>query len=148
MSHNTLDVDASPEDVWALFSDGWSYATWVVGAARIRQVDEGWPAPGTLIHHSVGMWPLLINDVTKVLSSDGHRELVLEVNAWPGGRGTVTLRCEPLGPGRTRVVMEEQATHGPASYIPGPVEDAMLHWRNSETLRRLSYLVRSRAGSR
>ena len=37
-----------------MLSDGWSYATWVVGAARIRDVDDGWPTVGTKIHHPSG----------------------------------------------------------------------------------------------
>ena len=36
---------------------GWSFATWVVGACRIRSVDPGWPSAGTGIEHSVGAWP-------------------------------------------------------------------------------------------
>lgn len=144
MSHNTIEVQGRPEDVFAVLGDGWSYATWVVGAARIREVDDGWPAAGTRIHHSVGLWPLLINDVTQVESSDPPHELVLIANAWPGGQGRIVLRCEPLGEGRTRVVMDETATSGPAALIPTPVESAMLHWRNTESLRRLSYLVASR----
>ena len=34
----------SSDAVLDVLSDGWSYATWVVGTARIRAVDPGWPA--------------------------------------------------------------------------------------------------------
>jgi hypothetical protein len=47
-------VDASSEDVMAVLIDGWTYAEWVVGASRIRDVDKDFPAPGARIHHSVG----------------------------------------------------------------------------------------------
>lgn len=40
-------VDAPAEAVWSVLADGWSYANWVVGAARVRDVDPGWPAQGT-----------------------------------------------------------------------------------------------------
>ena len=55
-----------------MLSDGWLYALWVVGAARMRDVDEGWPAVGTRLHHSVGTWPLLIDDTTEVLEVRGE----------------------------------------------------------------------------
>ena len=44
--------------------------TWAVGAARIREVDEDWPAVGARIHHSVGAWPVLISDTTVVEEVD------------------------------------------------------------------------------
>ena len=37
----TRDVDAPGQAVWDVLADGWSYATWVVGASRVRDVDEG-----------------------------------------------------------------------------------------------------------
>ena len=35
-------VAAPAEAVWAVLADGWQYATWVVGASRVRAVDAGW----------------------------------------------------------------------------------------------------------
>jgi hypothetical protein len=32
-------TSAGPGEVWSVLSDGWLYASWVVGAARIRAVD-------------------------------------------------------------------------------------------------------------
>ena len=43
----TRDFDASPGDVWDVLSDGWLYPCWVVGAARMRDVDEAWPEKGS-----------------------------------------------------------------------------------------------------
>ena len=40
-------VAAPAEAVWAVLADGWQYATWVVGASRVRAVDAGWPRAGT-----------------------------------------------------------------------------------------------------
>ena len=34
-------VDAPAEAVWDVLADGWQYATWVVGASRVRAVDPG-----------------------------------------------------------------------------------------------------------
>jgi hypothetical protein len=144
MSRTTRVLHCSPEDVFKVFSDGWSYATWVVGAARIRAVDEGWPAQGTQIHHSVGLWPMLISDNTEVEHVDAPRELQLKVRIWPTGSGRVKLTCIPRG-SDTEVVMEERLVSGPISWMPNPVQDALLHARNMEALNRLAYLAERRA---
>ena len=34
--------DAPASDVWAVLSDGWLYPCWVVGAARMREVESSW----------------------------------------------------------------------------------------------------------
>lgn len=40
MSENERLIHASVEDVFAVLTDGWSYASWVVGASRIRDKDS------------------------------------------------------------------------------------------------------------
>jgi hypothetical protein len=145
MSRTARVMNCTPEDVFDVFRDGWSYATWVVGAARIRRVEDGWPEVGTHIHHSVGMWPLLVSDNTEVEAYDPPRELRLKVRVWPGGEGIVTMRCSPRGPEQTEVVMEERLHSGPVSWLPNPVEDLFLHGRNVEALRRLAYLAERKA---
>ena len=65
MAQNTRLMHATPEQVWAVLSDGWLYPVWV-GASRMREVDETWPEVGSKLHHSVGAWPLLIDDNTEV----------------------------------------------------------------------------------
>lgn len=145
MSRTTRVMNCSPEDVFEVLSDGWSYATWVVGAARIRDVDEGWPALGTKIHHSVGLWPMLINDNTEVEKIEAPRELQLKVRVWPSGEGVVRVLCIPRGPQQTEVVMEEQLVSGPVSWLPTVGKDAILHARNVEALHRLAYLAERKA---
>lgn len=147
MSRTSRVFDCTPTDVFAVLEDGWSYGMWVVGAARIRDVDTGWPEPGTKIHHSVGAWPLLISDNTEVEAVDAPRMIQLRVRAWPTGEGRVTVTCEQRNDGRTQVVIEERAVSGPATLIPEPVQDLMLHHRNREALERLAYLAEHRARS-
>jgi uncharacterized protein YndB with AHSA1/START domain len=46
MISTSRPIEATTEQVWAVLSDGWLYAGWVVGASRIREVDPRWPAVG------------------------------------------------------------------------------------------------------
>lgn len=144
MSRTTKVMRCRPQDVFDVLADGWSYATWVVGAARIRAVDENWPDEGSEIHHSVGAWPVLLSDTTVVEHVDAPRELRLRARAWPTGEARVVVRCRADG-ARTEVTLEEQVVSGPARMLPAPVQDALLHPRNVEALRRLAYLAESRA---
>lgn len=139
-------MQARPAEVYAVLADGWSYAAWVVGASRIRTVDPGWPAVGMRIHHSVGVWPLLINDNTEVLAVTPERELVLRARGWPAGEATVRFLLSPAGTAATDVTIEEDVTSGPGRLLPPPVRTALLVPRNTETLRRLALLVEKGAG--
>lgn len=143
MSRNTRLLHATPDDVWAILADGWLYPLWVVGASRMREVDDHWPETGALLHHSVGTWPLLIDDTTEVLECVPGSLLRLRARAWPGGAAEVTIRLEPAG-AETEVVIEEDAVAGPARMVPKPLRDAPLAWRNVETLRRLAYVAERR----
>jgi hypothetical protein len=140
----TQEAMASAEAVWSVLADGWMYATWVVGACRIRAVDENWPAPGTQIHHSVGAWPVLINDTSTVLKSDPARDLVLRARAWPAGEATVHVSIEALGPERSRIHLREDAVAGPAKLLPQSVRQLSLIPRNTESLRRLALIAGGR----
>jgi len=143
MSTTTRSVSATPEQVWKVLSDGWLYPLFVVGASRMRDVDESWPAVGARLHHSVGTWPLLIDDTTEVLEVEEGRRLLLKARGWPAGEAHVDISLRPDGD-TTLVTMEEDATAGPGVLVPKPLRDAQLHWRNVEALRRLAFVVEGR----
>jgi uncharacterized protein YndB with AHSA1/START domain len=136
-------VKATPESVWRVLADGWLYPLWVVGASRVRQVDDTWPEPGSKIHHSVGLWPAVINDETEVIERTPGTVIGLRAKAWPVGEATVTLRLEPRG-ASTTVRMQEDATAGPARLVPKPVRAPVIIVRNRESLRRLAWLSERR----
>ena len=117
MSTNTRIVAATPEHVWNVLADGWLYPLWVVGASRMREVDDHWPEIGARLHHSVGSWPLLIDDFTEVLDASPASMLRLRARTWPIGAAEVTLRLSPVGTD-TEVTIEEQVTSGPAALVP------------------------------
>ncbi|HEY0641464.1 MAG TPA: SRPBCC family protein [Pseudonocardiaceae bacterium] len=134
-------MDAPAERVFDVLADGWNYAGWVVGASHIRDVDPGWPAAGTRIHHSVGPWPFAIRDTTEVLAVEPGRMLLLRVRFWPLGSGTVRLDIEPRGTGTSYVRMTEHVDAGPVALLPRPAQTLVLRPRNDESLRRLEALV-------
>lgn len=143
----TREIEAAPGDVLAVLADGWSYASWVVGASRIRDVDKGFPAPGTRIHHSVGAWPILLHDTTHVLEYEPDRRLRLEAKAWPLGQATVEITVEPEA-GGSRVTMVEDVSEGPVRLVPQPIRQLGIAPRNRESLRRLAYLAEGRRSRR
>ncbi|HET6561173.1 MAG TPA: SRPBCC domain-containing protein [Marmoricola sp.] len=144
MSVNERVFNASPQAVWAVLSDGWLYPLWVVGATRMREVDDTWPQKGSRLHHSVGVWPAVINDYTEVLEVEPLRRLVLRARAWPMGEAKVVLELEGLG-STTKVRIIEDPSAGPGQLVPSPVREPMLKWRNVEALGRLAHLVEGRA---
>lgn len=143
MSTRRRVLDATPQQVWNVLADGWLYPLFVVGASRMREVDAGWPAPGSKLHHSVGAWPLLLDDTTEVLECEPISYLKLRAKGWPAGEADVELRIEPRGAG-AEVSITEDVVSGPGRLVPKPVRDPQISWRNVETLRRLAYLAERR----
>jgi uncharacterized protein YndB with AHSA1/START domain len=143
---NYRPFDCPPEKVFAVLADGWLYPSWVVGASRIRRVDESWPAQGSAIHHSVGVWPALIDDSTSVLEWDPPRHVLLKARGWPIGEAQIAIDVKPRGEGCV-VRITEDATAGPGRFVPSFVRDAAIGARNTETLRRLAYLAEGGAGA-
>ncbi|WP_241031932.1 SRPBCC family protein [Rhodococcus koreensis] len=134
------DTTASAARVWSVLSDGWMYPVWVVGAARMRAVENNWPEVGSRLHHSVGLWPALLHDHTEVLSAVEGRELRLLARALPAGQAEVTLLLEPRGTG-CRIEMSEMVAHRPFNRIPREVHDTLVYPRNRESLRRLKFIA-------
>ena len=109
---NDCRMDVTPGQVWSVLADGWLYPLWVVGATRVRDVDADWPAKGKQIHHSVGVWPAMIDDTTEVLESEPGHLLRLRARGWPAGEAEVVIRLTSAGPG-SHVTIEEDMVSGP-----------------------------------
>jgi hypothetical protein len=144
MAENTRLVHATPQKVWDVLSDGWLYPVWVVGASRMREVEDTWPAVGSKLHHSVGVWPMLLDDNTEVVEMVELELLSLQARGWPIGEARVDIRLEPVG-AETQVTIAEDAITGPGKLAPAPIRAATITWRNSETLRRLAYVAERRS---
>lgn len=143
MSVNTTTVRATPTQVWEILSDGWLYPLWVVGATRMREVDDHWPAVGARLHHSAGVWPLVIDDTTEVLDAEPGSMLRLRARGWPAGEAEVVITLTPQG-SDTLVELREDATAGPGRWVPSPLRTPLIGWRNVEALRRLTALAEGR----
>jgi hypothetical protein len=141
---NRRSLSCAPEDVFAVLSNGWLYPTWVVGASRMRDVEPAWPAPGASIHHSFGVWPVLIDDTTSILEWDPPRHAKLKARGWPAGSAHVDIDVVPEPTG-CRVTITEDAVEGPGALIPKPIRSAAILLRNKETLQRLAYLAEGHA---
>jgi hypothetical protein len=144
VSRNEKTINTAPDKVWEVLSDGWLYPLWVVGATRMRAVDDTWPQPGSKLHHSAGVWPLAVDDTTEVVECEPASYLQVIARGWPLGEAEVRLRLTGMGT-RTRVTLEEHPVKGPGALVPKPIYTPLLMWRNVESLRRLAFLVEGRA---
>ena len=133
-------MKVEPDRVFEVLADGWQYTGWVVGASHVRAVEPSWPSVGARIHHSFGVWPLVLRDDTTVEVCDRPSRLVLLANGGPLGQARVEIRLEP-DPAGTRVTMEETVVKGPGQALPRPVMDRLIIPRNRESLARLAALA-------
>ncbi len=102
------------QDVFAVLIDPYTYPQWLVGCREIRDVDDGWPEPGTSFHHRVGLvGPITVADHSKLIEIEAPRHLALEVMARPFIRARVDFVLSSVGSPaarRTRIVLAEVPT--------------------------------------
>jgi hypothetical protein len=147
VSRVSREFTCTPDAVFDVLQDGWLYPSWVVGASRMRGVDHLWPHTGAQLHHSVGSWPLLINDTTTSVDYRPPVRFRLRARAWPTGEADVLIEITPTPTGCT-VTMTEDAVAGPGRLVPRPLRTALLTSRNRESLRRLAFTAEGRAHTR
>jgi Polyketide cyclase / dehydrase and lipid transport len=131
-------IRTTPDRVFAVLADGWTYSDWVVGTVHVRDVDEAWPAPGSVLHHKAGPWPLSLQDSSTVVACEPGKSLTLKAGLWPLGQAHVRLDLRHHGTTATRVTMTEDFEAGPLLLLRNKVNDLVLHRRNIESLRRLA----------
>lgn len=139
MSTVRTTLAATVPEVWAALIDARTYPRWLIGAKRIRRVDDGWPAPGTAFHHEVGLGgPVTIADRTRCVSLDPQRCLELDVRARPLVHATVTFRLTPVADG-TEVSLEEHpnGVHRLLTPLMGP----LVAGRNKASLAKLGQVL-------
>ncbi|MET0899165.1 MAG: SRPBCC family protein [Mycobacterium sp.] len=138
------DTKASRHEVWAVLADGWTYSQWVVGNSRMRAVDANWPEVGSTIRHSIGVWPLLLDDLTVVQQCQPLEELVLLAKGRPFGKARITLRLYDTDGGGCRIEMAEVPVGVPMGWVPDRLSLAAAIPRNRECTWRLAALAERR----
>ena len=136
----TRDIAATRQRVWAVLADGWTYSGWVVGNSRIRAVSAAWPATGSRILHSIGVWPTVIDDETVVQSCVPEERLVLLAKIRPAAEARITLELVDTADG-CRVQMTEVAVSAPLRWVPDAVQLTGVAPRNRECLWRLAMIA-------
>ena len=143
LAYTSVEMDAPVPDVFAVLVDAHSYPRWLIGAAEVRRVDDGWPAPGTRFHHRVGLGPLSLADSTEVIAIEQDRMLQLAVRARPLISAVVTFRL--VGDGvRSVLTWEEEPALRLVGNLVRPVVDPLTHLRNHRSLQRLAVVVAQR----
>ena len=143
MSRTVATIKASPDRIFDVLEDPFTYAYWVVGCKRIRYVERTWPQPGSGFHHTVGVGPLATKDETRVVRRERPYLLELDARAWPAGAARVVLKVTAKGTGST-VEMIETPVRGPAKMLHNPLLDAAAHARNTVALVRLARVAEGR----
>lgn len=138
------ETSASREEVWGVIADGWTYSQWVVGNSRMRAVDPNWPQVGSTIRHSVGVWPLLVDDVTIVEDCRPQQQLVLLAKGRPFGKARITLRLFDIDGGGCRIEMAEVPVGAPMGWVPKRLALAAAFPRNRECTSRLAAIAERR----
>lgn len=141
----TRETTASREQVWSVIADGWTYSQWVVGNSRMRAVDSAWPAEGSAIHHSIGVWPLVLDDVTTVEICRPGELLVLLAKGRPLAKARVTLRLSDTADGGCRIEMAEIPIGAPLGWVPQKAALAAAAPRNRECTSRLVAIAERRS---
>ena len=141
MATTSIVIEASPADVFAVLSDGWTYSNWVVGTSHIRAVQANWPSVGSRLYHAVGAWPMVTRDYSEVEKLEPDSEIVLYASGSKLGSARIRITVEPH-PDGSQVAIHETPVDGPGKWLHNPLQDVLLHRRNIESLHRLRATVR------
>ncbi len=143
MAVNRAVVAAPPEAVFAVLSDPAAFGAFVVGSKHVRRFDPTWPDRGAAFHHTLGLGPFVLRDLTRVEEVEENRRLVLRAQMRPFSVNRVAFTLRPVE-GGTEVEVEEYAVEGPVAAVWNPVFEAGMGLRNQEMLRRLTAIVERR----
>jgi hypothetical protein len=142
MAINTVEVDATPDEVYRVLLDPYAYPEWVVGARKVRAADLEWPEVGSSFHHSV----LVAGpDRSEMLHREENRRVVLKVFARPLAIAIVDIELAPTSKG-TRVQIKEAPAPETKLRLIRLMLDPLIWVRNAEAMRRFRRLVESRSG--
>ncbi|MDT4948676.1 MAG: hypothetical protein QOJ37_1271 [Pseudonocardiales bacterium] len=140
MAVNSVRINASRSQVFAVLANGWMYSNWVVGTSHMRAVEADWPAVDSRLFHASGIWPLVARDETQVEAMEMDRRLELTARGRPLGEAKVVIELVDDDPG-CLVTMDEAPVAGPGRWLHNSVTEAALSRRNVESLARLGVIA-------
>ncbi|MBW3614118.1 MAG: SRPBCC family protein [Actinobacteria bacterium] len=140
MARNRAVVAASVDTVFAVMADPRRYDEFVVGTKRIRRFDPRWPEAESVFHHTLGMGPFVLRDLTRVVEVRAPHRLVLRAQMRPFAVNRVAFTLSPEGEG-TAIEVEEYAIEGPAAVLWGRALERVIWLRNQEMLKRLGKIA-------
>jgi uncharacterized protein YndB with AHSA1/START domain len=144
MSRNRIELPATPEQVFEVLIDPYSFPKWVVGAKRIRGVDPDWPRPGSAFHHASGAGgELTVKDKTELVTMNPPVSLVLQAYLRPLGIVRIRMLLE-RGPqeGTTLFTIRESPAPGTKMTKVKKMLDPALYLRNKKSVQCLEKLIR------
>lgn len=77
MAVTSTFVAKGPEAVFAMLSDPAAFGAFVVGTKHIRSFEPTWLATGSAFHHTLGIGPFILRDLTRVEEVEEDRRLVI-----------------------------------------------------------------------
>lgn len=140
MASNERIIGAPIDSVWAALINPHTYPEWLLGADKILDLDDHWPAVGARFHHRVGFGPIKIDDTTSIIAINPPSQLVLEVRATPLVKAVVTFSLQPQG-SMTKVQLIEEPAHRIIGNLVRPVMDPMTHMRNKASLSDFAHML-------
>jgi hypothetical protein len=149
MAVNRREMAETADDVWDVICDGFTYADWVVGTRKIRDVDDAFPTIGSKLHYTIGHRPFRHDSHTEVLDIDhASRCIELAIHSQPAGRFRVKITITPrASSSRALVELTEHPLDGVLAVFHNPLFDLLIKARNVETLRRLERVTQRHPAS-
>ena len=142
MATNERFMPVPPEAVWHVLADPEAYAYWVVGSKVIRDIEPGWPSPGSKFHHTIGAGPFTVDDHTEVMEAERPTLLRLRAKGRPAGTALVTMRMAPQPQAHGTVVRMTENPDGAFAHLSlNPLTHVFTIARNAESLMRLEELA-------
>ena len=138
MAINRIEVAASPEAVFDVLDDPFSYADWVVGTGEITEADPEWPRVGSSFDYRIGFPPAVWRGSTEIVAYEQNRLVSLRT-LLPIGPVVIHIEIETTEAGSCVTL-----TEGPELRLMQQALDPGLHVRNAQTLANLKALVEGR----
>jgi hypothetical protein len=111
MAVNVKVFDLPADAVFSVLCDPTAYPSFVVGTRTVHRFDPGWPDVGSVLHHTQGVWPVIVRGRTVVVAAEAARRLVLWAKLGRVGTHHVSFTLTPFD-GGTRVEVDEHPIDG------------------------------------